>query len=104
MDDMLDYLPKPKAPEFKYQARIAICAPRKVKGYKQHAMSAVMIVMDKNQPDITDIGNWENIQCEIIIRPIMSLGEAKIKNMRLDHAALALSDDSQWERVKPKKK
>jgi len=86
--------------EFVYQGRIAICEPRKVGGGKliQHAISGVLIGVDPKQPLLSEETDWENIQCEIIIRPIKRLGVAKIKCMRLDSAAMALSIDSQWEK------
>jgi hypothetical protein len=84
--------------EFVYQGRIAICSPRKIKGMIQHGISAVMISPNPKQPLLSTADNWENIQCEIIIRPIKRLGTMKIKNARLDHAAQALGDESQWEK------
>ena len=86
--------------EFVYQGRIAICSPRKIKGMVQHAISGVLISPDPKQTILSNAEDWENIQCEIIIRPIKSLGVAKIKNMRLDSAAMALGDDRQWEKKK----
>lgn len=87
--------------EYVFQGRIAICEPRKKGGMVQHGISGVMLAME-GQPLLSTAKDWENIQCEIIIRPIKRLGVAKIKNMRLDSAAMALSDDSDWEL--PKKK
>lgn len=86
--------------EFVYQGRIAICSPRKVNGSIQHGISAVLVSLDAKQPLMSTKDNWENIQCEIIIRPIKRLGTMKIKNARLDHAAMALGDESQWEKLK----
>lgn len=82
--------------EFVYQGRIAICAPRKKGEHIQHAISGVLIGVDPKQPLLSDATDWENIQCEIIIRPIKSFGIAKIRDMRLDHAAMALGDEKQW--------
>lgn len=81
--------------EYIYQGRIAICAPRESGGFKQHAISAV-IIAHPGQSILSESEDWENIQCEIIIRPIKKIGVANIKGMRLDHAALALSKDDQW--------
>ena len=89
--------------EFVFQGRIAICEPRKKGGFVQHGISAVMIA-PAGQPHLSDAKDWENIQCEIIIRPIARLGVAKTKSMRLDHAALALSNESAWEKIKTNKK
>jgi len=82
--------------EYVFQGRIAVCGPRKVHGAIQHGISAVLVSTDKDQPLLSNSPDWENIQCEIIIRPIKNLGVAKIKNMRLDQAAQALSNESQW--------
>jgi hypothetical protein len=87
--------------EFVFQGRIAICQPRKKGNMVQHGFSGVMLA-PAGQPHLSDAPDWENIQCEIIIRPIARLGVMKIKNTKLDHAALALADESAWE--KPKKK
>ena len=81
--------------EYIYQGRIAICEPTKVSPYHQYRMSAVLICPE-GQPKICESGDYENIQCEIIIRPLKRLGKSKIKGMRLDQAALALGDDNQW--------
>jgi hypothetical protein len=85
--------------EYIYQGRIGICGPREAGEFNQHGIAAVMIAK-KGQPLLSDHGNWENIQCEIIIRPIKRLGEAKIPGLRLDHVAQALGDDSQWKQMK----
>jgi hypothetical protein len=81
--------------EYKYQGRIAICSPRPLDDFNQHGISAVLIA-DGRQPLLSNSKEWENIQCEIIIRPIRRLGEFKIPNARLDHVAQALGDESQW--------
>ena len=83
--------------DFIYQGRIAICSPRDIgDGFKQHGISAVLIAPE-GQPLLCDSGDWENIQCEIIIRPLKKLGKLKIKNARMDHAALQLGNDKAWE-------
>ena len=88
-----------KLPELKeeyiYQGRIGVCSPREAGPFNQHGIAAVLIA-HKDQPLITENGNWENIQCEIIIRPIKRLGEAKMKGLRLDHVATTLGDDHRW--------
>lgn len=83
--------------EFIYQGRIAICKPNKVaKGtFIQHGFAGVLVALS-GQELISNSDEWENIQCEIIIRPIKRLGVAKIKGMRLDQAAMSLSNDNDW--------
>ncbi len=87
--------------EYVYQGRIGICSPRDVANgkFKQHGISAVLIA-DANQPLLSDNSEWENIQCEIIIRPIKRLGEAKMKGLRLDHISTMLGDDKEWVEIK----
>jgi len=83
--------------EFIYQGRIAICEPREAgKHFKSHGISAVL-VSHEGQPNLSDSRDWENIQCEIIIRPLKRLGTLKNRNLRMDQAALYLSDDNAWE-------
>lgn len=83
--------------EYVYQGRMAVCGPRKVGDgqFNQHAIGAVLIA-HSGQPLISDSGDWENIQCEIIIRPIKKLGKSKVKGMRVDQATLYLSQDENW--------
>lgn len=88
--------------EYVYQGRIAISAPREAGPYKQHAISAVLIA-NSGQPVLSECEQWENIQCEIIIRPIKKIGVSKMNNLRLDQAAMALGKDDQWDNVNPKK-
>lgn len=88
--------------EYVFQGRIAITSPRKKGDFIQHGISAVMLA-PKGQPILSNAKDWENIQCEIIIRPIKRLGVMKLKNTRLDHAASALGDESAWELPKTKK-
>ena len=85
--------------EYIYQGRIGICGPRDAGTFNQHGISAVLIAK-KGQPLLSDSDDWENIQCEIIIRPIKKIGNAKIKNLRLDHVATILGDDKQWTKKK----
>lgn len=87
-----DYMPE----EYVYQGRIAISGARDAGQFNQNSMSGVL-VSPKGQPEISELDDWECIQCEVIIRPIKRLGKAKIKNMRLDQAAGCLGDESQWE-------
>jgi hypothetical protein len=89
-----------KNKEYVYQSRIAICEPRTVGEFNQFGFAGVLIC-PKGQSNISESDDWENIQCEITIRPIKSLGVAKLKNMRLDQVALTLGDDKSW--VKNKK-
>ena len=81
--------------EYIFQGRIAVCEPRDKDIFNQNSISGVLISL-KGQPLLSESKDWENVQCEIVIRPIKRLGTAKIKNMRLDQACLALSDDKQW--------
>lgn len=82
--------------EFVFQGRIAICEPVEMEPYHQYRIAGALICPD-GQPQLSESANWENIQCEIIIRPLKRLGTMKIKNARLDHAALALGTDKEWE-------
>ena len=85
--------------EYIYQGRIGICGPREAGQFNQHGISAVLIA-HKGQPLLSDSGDWENIQCEIIIRPIKRIGNAKMTGLRLDHVATILGDDKQWVQTK----
>jgi len=81
--------------EYTFQARIAVCGTRKKFGMNQNTIGGVLL-SPKGAPLITKSDDWENIQCEIIIRPIKRLGTAKIKNMRVDMATMALGNESNW--------
>jgi hypothetical protein len=81
--------------EFTYQGRIVISKSKADRGFKKNLMAGVLLSME-GQPDMVDTDEWENVQCEIIIRPIKSLGIAKTKGLRVDQAIQAVSDDSQW--------
>jgi len=86
--------------EYVFQARIAVTGARDSGPYNQFAFGGSLLA-HKDQPLLTETGQWENIQCEIIIRPLKRIGESKHSNIRLDHAATSVGDDSQW--VKPSK-
>jgi hypothetical protein len=82
--------------EYIYQGRIAICKPDEVGPYNKHKLSGV-ILAPAGQEIISDSGDWEGIQCEIIIRPLLRFGNPKQKGLRLDQVALTLGTDKQWE-------
>jgi len=86
--------------EYIYQGRIAICSPDTKGEFHQYRLSGLLIC-PKGQPQITDAGDWENIQCEVIIRPLLRHGVAKIKGTKLDIAAQMLGDLKNW--IKRKK-
>jgi hypothetical protein len=83
--------------ETHYQARIAICEPAVVGDGKFHQFRfAGALVCPTGQPLLCDTKDWENIQCEISVRPIKRLGTAKHKNMHLGQVVTSLGDLHQW--------
>ena len=83
--------------EFRFMARIAVTGARPVGDDISKFMIGGAFLCPSDVEPITTSGQWEGIACEVIIRPLKTMGELNIKNARLDHAVLALSDDDAWE-------
>ena len=87
--------------KYVFQGRIAICAPERIEmgehgEAQRYRFDGVMLCPD-GQPPLSQTGEWENIQCEIIIKPLKRLGTAvTMKASRLDQAMQMLSEDGAW--------
>ena len=89
--------------EYIFQARVAIDSAQDIGNGLNRFKIAGALICPAGQPDISETDQWEGIQCEVIIRPIKRMGTNKIKNIRMDHAAMALGDDRQWTKKKDDK-
>lgn len=96
-NDDYDFMFKKNTPphEYHYQARIGMCGARKKGDVDVFAVVGAFAAHEKQEP-LPSGDEWENWQCEIIIRPIKKIGTAKMKGCRADSVLTQLGDDNFW--------
>jgi hypothetical protein len=83
--------------KYSFHARLAITGPRDAFGLDQFIIGGP-IIAHPEQDSLVKSGEWEMLECEIIIIPkkIHRKINPAFKNIRLDHAAQLVSSDKDW--------
>jgi hypothetical protein len=79
-----------------FQARLAISGPWEAGEHKRYIVGGALI--GHADMPVTKSGNWEMIECEVIIKPTKIYRKCKdsLKNARVDHMAQSLGDLKNW--------